>query len=219
MSDEPDSLNFRISKPQKDCPMKATIQKQKILLLLIMAAWGLLIQLDVQSATVILTRPITLQDSVISLLNKGHEPEKEQWKLVVFGFVHCKDVCPISLANLALIVRAAAQEKINLDGIFVTIDPDRDTASILSQYTENFGPNVGYLRLEGEKLDSFKTTFGVETIFYTKNEGNLNHYQVDHSTSAFLIDPEGRIRVMFDALKDANNIAHLFVDKKALFSK
>ena len=199
--------------------MKTTIQKQKILLLLIMAAWGLLIQLDVQSATVILTRPITLQDNVISLLNKGHEPEKEQWKLVVFGFVHCKDVCPISLANLALIVRAAAQEKINLDGIFVTIDPDRDTANVLSQYTENFGPNVGYLRLEGEKLDSFKATFGVETIFYTKNEGNLSHYQVDHSTSAFLIDPEGRIRVMFDALKDANNIAHLFVDKRTLFSK
>ncbi len=148
--------------------MKTTIQKQKILLLLIMAAWGLLIQLDVQSATVILTRPITLQDNVISLLNKGYEPEKEQWKLVVFGFVHCKDVCPLSLANLALIVKAAAQEKINLDGIFVTIDPDRDTASILSQYTENFGPNVGYLRLEGEKLDSFKATFGVETIFYTK---------------------------------------------------
>ncbi|GKS69302.1 hypothetical protein W03_13060 [Nitrosomonas sp. PY1] len=199
--------------------MKTSIQKQKILLLLIMTAWGLLIQLDVQSATVILTRPIALQDNVISLLNKAHGAEKQQWKLVVFGFVHCKDVCPLSLANLALIVKAAAQEKINLDGIFVTIDPDRDTASVLSQYTESFGPNVGYLRLEGEKLDSFKATFGVETIFYTKNEGNLNHYQVDHSTSAFLIDPEGKIRVMFDALKDANNITRLFVDKRTLFSK
>lgn len=199
--------------------MQAMIRRQKFLLSLIMATIGLLIQFNVQSATVILSRPIALQDNVISVLNNGHEPEKERWKLVVFGFVHCKDVCPISLANLALIVKAALQEKINLDGIFVTVDPDRDTASVLSKYTKNFGPNVGYLRLEGEKLDSFKATFGVETIFYTKNEGNLNHYQVDHSTSAFLIDPEGRIRVMFDALKDASNIAHLFVDKKALFSK
>ena len=58
--------------------MKTTIQKQKTLLLLIMAAWGLLIQLDDQSASVNQTSPITLQDNVISLLNRRHEPEKKQ---------------------------------------------------------------------------------------------------------------------------------------------
>ena len=149
----------------------------------------------------------------------GSRELKSKPYIAYFFFTSCPSICPRMTQSAGRIQKSLEKFKNDFNIVAFSIDPDRDTASILSQYTENFGPNVGYLRLEGEKLDSFKATFGVETIFYTKNEGNLNHYQVDHSTSAFLIDPEGRIRVMFDALKDANNIAHLFVDKRTLFSK
>lgn len=174
-------------------------------------------QVNIKAATVILPRPIPLQVETITHLRQSHTAENNQWQLVVFGFTHCKDVCPISLANLAMLIKAATDEQIKLDGIFVTVDPDRDTNAVLSNYTKIFGSNIAYLRFEGEELERFKATFGVETIFYTKNAGNQANYQVDHSTSAFLIDPEGRIRIMFDALKDADSIAKMFSEKRELF--
>lgn len=186
-------------------------------LLVVIAAFLLFTQVNVKAATVILPRPIPLSAETIIHLKPVHTSETNHWKLVVFGFTHCKDICPISLANLSMLVHAAADEKINIDGIFVTVDPDRDTDSVLSNYTKNFGSNISYLRFEGEKLERFKTVFGVEAIFYTKNVGNQTNYQVDHSTSAFLIDPDGRIRVMFDAIKDAASIARMFNERKDLF--
>lgn len=176
-----------------------------------------LTQADTKAATVILPHPIPLQAESIAHLRQAHANEGNNWQLVVFGFSHCKDVCPISMANLAMLVKAAADEQIPINGTFVTVDPDRDSAATLSQYTQNFSSKISYLRFEGEELERFKKTFGVEVIFYTKNEGNLSNYQVDHSTSAFLIDREGRIRVMFDALKDANDIVRMFREKKDLF--
>lgn len=174
-------------------------------------------QANAQAATVILPRPVPLEAETTGHLRHAHPGEKNQWQLVVFGFTHCKDVCPVSLANLSMLVNAAAAEQIKLDGTFVTVDPDRDTNEILSSYTQSFGSNIAYLRFEGEELERFKATFGVEAVFYTKNAGNKLNYQVDHSTSAFLIDPAGKIRVIFDALKDAPKIAKLFRDNKELF--
>lgn len=175
------------------------------------------IQVNINAATVILPRPVPLRVETMAHLRQAHAGEGNQWQLVVFGFTHCKDVCPMSLANLSMLVKAAAAEEIKLDGTFVTVDPDRDTNAILSSYTKSFGSNIAYLRFEGEELERFKATFGVEAVFYTKNAGNKLNYQVDHSTSAFLIDPEGKIRVIFDALKDASNIAKIFHENKELF--
>lgn len=194
-----------------------TASLQKFHFLAVMVTLLVLTQADIRAATVILPRPIPLQAESIAHLRQAHANESNNWQLVVFGFSHCKDVCPISMTNLAMLVKAAADEQIPINGTFVTVDPDRDSAATLSQYTQNFSSKIAYLRFEGEELERFKKTFGVEVIFYTKNEGNLSNYQVDHSTSAFLIDREGRIRVMFDALKDASDIVRMFREKKDLF--
>ncbi len=116
-----------------------------------------------------------------------------------------------------MLIQAASAEEIKLNGTFVSIDPDRDSEAALSKYTESFGSDIAYLRFEGEALEQFKTAFGVEVDFYTKNEGNLQHYQVNHSTTAFLINPEGKIKVMFDAVRDAASVAKLFKENRALF--
>ena len=171
-----------------------------------------------EAAAVLLHRPIPLLPEVAAQLNQVHAgKDPRMWQLVVFGFAHCKDVCPASLANLSMLVKAAAAERIRLDGIFVTIDPDRDTDAVLSRYIKAFGTDLGYLRLEGGELERFKTAFSVETAFYTKNAGNMLNYQVDHSTTAFLIDPAGNIRVIFDALTDATDIEDLFRMNRTLF--
>ncbi|HNP25997.1 MAG TPA: SCO family protein [Nitrosomonas sp.] len=175
------------------------------------------IQADIMAAPLVLSRPVPLQAETFAHLRQAHANEKSQWQLVVFGFTRCKDICPTSLANLAMLIQAAGDEKIKLNGTFVSIDPDRDTVTALSSYTERFGPGITYLRFEDEALAQFKTAFGVEVAFYTKNAGNQQNYQVDHSTTAFLIDPQGRIKVMFDAVKDAASVANLFHEKRELF--
>jgi protein SCO1/2 len=171
-----------------------------------------------EAATVLLRRPVPLLPEAASQLNQVHaDKDRRGWQLVVFGFAHCKDVCPTSLANLSMLVKAGAAEQIRLDGIFVTVDPDRDTDTVLSQYIKAFGTNLGYLRLEGRELERFKAAFSVETAFYTKNAGNMQNYQVDHTTTAFLIDPAGNIRVIFDALTDTIDMEHLLRSNRTLF--
>lgn len=184
----------------------------------VLAAFLLFVHTGIEAATVVLARPIPLRAETIAQLKQSRPANDPQWQLVVFGFTHCKDVCPTSLANLSMLVRAAETEQIDLSGIFVTVDPDRDTNDILSRYTQAFGTDLAYLRFEGEELERFKATFSVETAFYTKNAGNMQNYQVDHSTTAFLIDSKGHIRVIFDALKDAAQVEQLFRERKSLFT-
>ena len=170
------------------------------------------------ASTIVLKHAAPLQKETIAHLNQGSKSDSEQWRLVVFGFTNCSDVCPMSLANLSMLMGAAAEENIKLAGTFVTIDPDRDTETILTEYTDKFNANISYLRLTGGDLERLKSTFGVETVFYTKNAGNRIHYQVDHSSTGFLIDPEGRIRVLFDAVEDAVEIANMIHEQGTLFS-
>ncbi len=96
-----------------------------------------------EAATVLLRRPIPLLPEAAARLNQVHaDRDLRMWQLVVFGFAHCKDVCPASLANLSMLVKAGVAERIRLGGIFVTIDPDRDTDATLSQYIKVFGTNL-----------------------------------------------------------------------------
>jgi protein SCO1/2 len=182
-----------------------------------LTAFLLFAHASIEAVTVIPTYPIPLRPEIIGQLKRVHAGKHTQWQLLVFGFTHCRDICPASLSNLSMLVNAATAEKIKLNGIFVTVDPDRDTNAILSRYTKAFGSDLAYLRFEGEALERFKAAFGVETAFYTKNAGNIENYQVDHSTTAFLIDSEGNIRVIFDALEDAAQMAQIFRENKALF--
>lgn len=185
--------------------------------LAVLTAFLLFANARIEAAPVILARPIPLQTETIAQLTQSLGDKDPRWQLVVFGFTHCKDVCPASLSNLSLLVKAAADENIRLGGIFVTVDPDRDTNAVLSRYTKAFGSDLGYLRWESAELERFKAIFSVETAFYTKNAGNMRNYQVDHSTTAFLIDSNGNIRVIFDALKDAIHVQRIFQENKALF--
>lgn len=181
------------------------------------AAILFLIQTGLTAAPLVLPRPVPLQAETIAHLKHAHADQHNQWQLVVFGFTRCKDICPTSLGNLYMLIQAASGEEIDMNGTFVSIDPDRDSEAALSSYTERFGSDISFLRFEGEELERFKDAFGVEVAFLTKNEGNQQHYQVDHSTTAFLIDPEGRIKVMFDAVKDAASVAQLFKNNRELF--
>ena len=93
-----------------------------------------------------------------------------QGKVVVvfFGFTQCPDVCPTSMAELAEIKKMLGPDGARLQGLFVTLDPERDTQAVLKAYMANFDPGFLALRPELDKLPQLAKDF---KIFYKKVEG------------------------------------------------
>jgi protein SCO1 len=113
--------------------------------------------------------------------------------VVFFGFAQCPDVCPTSMAELAEAKKLLGKEGDKLQGIFITVDPERDTQQVLKAYMENFDPS--FLALRGS-LEQTALTAKHFRIYYQKVEGKTpGSYTLDHSAGNYIIDSQGRIRL------------------------
>ena len=118
-----------------------------------------------------------------------------QGKVVVvfFGFTQCPDVCPTSMAELAEIKKMLGTDGARLQGLFVTLDPERDTQAVLKAYMANFDPGFLALRPELDKLPQLAKDF---KIFYKKVEGKTpGSYSLDHSAGSYVFDTTGKVRL------------------------
>jgi protein SCO1/2 len=116
-------------------------------------------------------------------------------KVVVlfFGYTHCPDVCPTTLAELAETMKRLGKDADRVQVLFTTLDPERDTAELLAQYVPAFGPT--FLGLRGDAEATARTAQEFK-IFYQKQPGRTpGSYTLDHSAGTFLFDPQGRLRV------------------------
>ena len=113
--------------------------------------------------------------------------------VVFFGFTQCPDVCPTSMAELAEVKKLLGKDADKLQGIFVTIDPERDSAIVLKAYMENFDPTFLALRGSLEQTAEVARHF---KIFYKKVDGKTpSSYTMDHSAGSYVLDTQGRIRL------------------------
>lgn len=113
--------------------------------------------------------------------------------VVFFGFTQCPDVCPTALADLAEVKRLLGPQGDKLQGLFVSVDPERDTAEVLKAYMTNFDPGFLALRPTAEQLPEVAKTF---KIFYKKVEGPTpTSYTMEHSAGSYVFDPQGRVRL------------------------
>ncbi|KPV41043.1 hypothetical protein AN478_03715 [Thiohalorhabdus denitrificans] len=127
--------------------------------------------------------------------------------LVYFGFTHCPDVCPATLANVRQALGRLGEEKADrVRVLFVTVDPERDTREVLRSYVRAFGPRFVGLRGNREQLDAFTKRYRV-AYGYGEPDAHGN-YDVSHSTGLFIFGPEGEPRLL--ALPDdgPDAIAH-----------
>ena len=118
-----------------------------------------------------------------------------QGKVVVifFGFTQCPDVCPTSMAELAEIKKMLGADGARLQGLFVTLDPERDTQQVLKAYMGNFDPTFLALRPDLDKLPQLAKDF---KIFYKKVDGKTSgSYTLDHSAGSYVFDTQGRVRL------------------------
>ncbi|MFN9450107.1 MAG: SCO family protein [Rubrivivax sp.] len=113
--------------------------------------------------------------------------------VIFFGFTQCPDVCPTTLAELADVKRRLGPDGERLQGIFVTVDPDRDTPDLLRAYMKGFDPSFVALRGDAQQTADTAKAF---KVFYAKVPGKTeNSYTIDHTAGSYLFDAQGRVRV------------------------
>jgi protein SCO1/2 len=116
-------------------------------------------------------------------------------KLVVlfFGYTQCPDVCPTTMAELAEARKLLGPDGEKVQGLFVTLDPERDTPDVLKRYMANFDPSFIALRGSPEQLATTAKDF---KVYYKKAEGKTpTSYTIDHSAASFVYDTQGRLRL------------------------
>ena len=114
--------------------------------------------------------------------------------VVFFGFVHCPDVCPTTLAELKSVVEQLGDDGKRVQVLFITVDPERDTRELLAQYVPAFHPD--FLGLFGNKEQTARTAKEFK-VYYQKVPGSRpDNYSLDHTAGSYVFDPGGRIRLL-----------------------
>ena len=113
--------------------------------------------------------------------------------VVFFGYTQCPDVCPTTMNELAEVKRSLGADGARVQGVFVTVDPERDTLALLKDYVANFGPDMTGLR---GTPDETKATAKAFKVFYSKVPGKTDtSYTVDHTAGSYVFDTQGRVRL------------------------
>lgn len=134
--------------------------------------------------------------------------------VVFFGFTHCPDVCPTTMLEMANVMKALGPDADKVQVLFITVDPERDTATLLSQYVPAFDPS--FLGLRGDLAQTDKTAKEFK-VFYQKVPGKTpGSYTIDHTAGSYVFDPQGRIRLFVRHGQGVEPIVH---DLKILLSE
>jgi len=132
--------------------------------------------------------------------------------LMSFGFTHCAAVCPTTLATLAEARRALGPEANAVQVLFVTVDPERDAPAQMKAYMAAFDPSFVGGSASPEALAAMRKSYGV----VAGRVPLADSYAMDHTSSIFLIDREGKLRAMMPYGHDARDFVH---DVKLLLAK
>jgi protein SCO1/2 len=126
--------------------------------------------------------------------------------VIFFGFMHCPDVCPATLAELAQVAKALGPDASRMQVLFVTVDPERDTPELLRQYVPSFHPD--FLGLYGDAAATAQVAKEFK-IFYQKQAPSAGGaYSVDHSAGTYVLDQQGRLRLYAQYGAGAPSLLH-----------
>lgn len=113
--------------------------------------------------------------------------------VVFFGFTRCPDVCPTTLADMAIAMRQLGPEADRVQVLMVTVDPERDTPEVLAKYVPAFDPR--FLGLYGD-LDATRRVAKEFKVYFEKRPGKTpGEYSIDHSAQSYVLDTQGRLRL------------------------
>ena len=155
-------------------------------------------------------QPFRLSVDGVSLLDNDNLRGK--WSLLFFGYTHCPDICPATLAELARAYELLAQEPGVLDDtqfIFVSVDPARDTPQTLAAYTDYFNPAFIGVTGDTEQLTALARQMGIQ---FRRGAGSDEAYNVEHASAILLIDPQVRYHARINAPHHAQDVRRQFLE-------
>jgi protein SCO1/2 len=147
---------------------------------------------------------------VLELVDHHGKPRRlEDWRgkavVLFFGFTHCPDVCPTTLADMAQVMRELGPLADRVQVLFVTVDPERDTQAALAKYVPAFDARFVGLRGTEEATRAVAKEF---KIYFEKRPGRTpGESSVDHSAQSYVIDPQGRLRLFVRHERIAQDLA------------
>ena len=113
--------------------------------------------------------------------------------VVFFGYTQCPDVCPTTMAELAQVRKALGKDGERVQGVFVTVDPERDTPVVLQAYMASFDPSFVALRGTVEQTKDAAKEF---KVFFAKVPGRVEgSYTMDHTAGSYILDGNGKVRL------------------------
>lgn len=124
--------------------------------------------------------------------------------VVYFGFARCPDVCPAGLLKLGLVMKQLGPMAKRIQVIFITLDPEYDTPSVLKSYVTAFDPRFVGLRGTPAQIDQAATSFFVQHARVRRGA----EYSVDHSTQTYVLDTTGRLRLLGTLDTSVADFAH-----------
>lgn len=146
--------------------------------------------------------------SLPSSLDNQFTLSEQRGKLLVlgFGFSHCPNVCPMTLANLAQTYKNLGALADQVQVVYMTVDPERDTPARLREYLANFNSHFIGVTGSAEELAALRQSYGI--IAKKEVHKNGGTYEVHHSSYIYLIDRDGLLRALVPFGKSADDITH-----------
>ncbi|MEO5735483.1 MAG: SCO family protein [Rubrivivax sp.] len=136
--------------------------------------------------------------------------------VVFFGFTQCPDVCPTTLLELAQAKKALGPNGDRVQGVFVTVDPERDTPEVLKAYVDNFAS--GIVALRGTTAETAAAAKGFK-VYYAKVPGEAaGSYTMDHTAGSYVFDAKGKVR-LFTRYGTGAGVGDLVHDLKILLAE
>jgi len=129
---------------------------------------------------------------------------KGKWSLVYFGYTHCPDACPTALNDISIALDGLGPKRDAVRPVFITVDPERDTAEVLKAYVTSFDAPIMALTGTPEEIAQAAKEY---RVYYAKHPEAGGDYSMDHSSVIYVMDPEGRFTASFTHENTPEDIA------------
>ena len=134
---------------------------------------------------------------------------EDRWSFLFFGYTYCPDVCPTTLATMSAILKTIEPGERPVGGVFVSVDPDRDSVERMADYVTYFHKDIVGATGGMDEITRLTRPLGILAV-RTPDPNDPENYLVDHSASILLVDPQGRLTAVFGAPHDPAKIAQDF---------
>jgi protein SCO1/2 len=123
-----------------------------------------------------------------------------------FGYTHCPDVCPTTMDDLAKALKLLGDRGSQVQVLFVTLDPERDTQEVLAKYVPSF--DQSFIGLRGDSATIARTAKSFKVFYQKQDSGSRSGYTIDHSGGVYVFDKKGALRLFLNHGQKPQDIAH-----------